>query len=51
MKVNENLIRRNTEAAKVGAAEKEKKKTHEVPPTINLEKKTTSKRKAPSTSK
>jgi hypothetical protein len=50
MKVNENLIRRKTEVAKVAAAEKETKKTHDVPPTVNLVKKTTSKRKAPRTS-
>jgi hypothetical protein len=50
MKVSENLIRRKTEPAKVVATEKEKKKVHDVPPIVNLEKKTSSKRKAPSTS-
>jgi hypothetical protein len=49
MKVNENLIRRKTDTAKVVAAEREKKKTHDVAPTITLEKKITSKRKTPST--
>jgi hypothetical protein len=49
MKVNENLIRRKTDAVKVVAAEREKKKIHDVAPTITLEKKITSKRKTPST--
>jgi hypothetical protein len=50
MKVSENLIHWKTEAAKVAAAEKEKKKIHDMPPVVNLDKKMSSKRKAPSTS-
>jgi hypothetical protein len=48
MKINENLIRRQTEAAKVAAAEREKKKTQDVAPLVALEKKIVSKRKNPS---
>jgi ACT domain-containing protein len=50
MKINENLTRQNTDTTKVAAAKREKKKTHDVPLTVTLEKKTTSKRKAPSAS-
>jgi hypothetical protein len=50
IKISENLIRRKTDAAKVVAAEREKKKAYDVPPAITLEKKTISKRKAPSVS-
>lgn len=50
MKVSESLIHQKTDVAKVVAAEKEKKKAHDVALAINLEKKTFSKRKAPSTS-
>jgi hypothetical protein len=50
MKVRENLICWKTDATKVAAAERGKKKTHNVPPMINLEKKTTSKRKVASVS-
>jgi hypothetical protein len=45
MKNNENLIRRQTEAAKVAAAEWEKKKAQDVAPLVALEKKVVSKRK------
>jgi hypothetical protein len=48
MKINENLIRRQTEAAKVAAAEREKKKTQDVAPLVALEKKIVLKRKNPS---
>jgi hypothetical protein len=44
MKVNENLLRRKTDAPKVAAAEKEKKKTQDVAPLAILEKKTVSKK-------
>jgi hypothetical protein len=44
MKVNENLLRRKTDAQKVAAAEKEKKKTQDVAPLAILEKKTVSKK-------
>jgi hypothetical protein len=47
MKINENLIRRQTEAAKVAAAEREKKKTQNAAPLVTLEKKVVSKRKNP----
>jgi hypothetical protein len=47
MKINENLIRRQTEAAKVAAAEREKKKTQDAAPLVTLEKKVASKRKNP----
>jgi hypothetical protein len=50
MKVNENLLRRQTEVVKVAAAEKEKKKTQDAAPLVTLEKKTISKRKNPSVS-
>jgi hypothetical protein len=50
MKVNENLMYQNTDATKVTAAEREKKKTHEAPLTVTIKRKTTSKRKNPSTS-
>jgi hypothetical protein len=45
LKVNENLIRRKTEAAKVVAVKSEKKKMHDASPAAELEKKTVSKRK------
>jgi hypothetical protein len=45
MKVGEILVRRKIEAAIVVAAEKEKKKVHDVVPTAGHEKKTSSKRK------
>jgi uncharacterized membrane-anchored protein len=45
LKVNENLIRRKTEAAKLAATKKEKKKVHEPSPVPEFEKKTISKRK------
>jgi hypothetical protein len=48
MKINENLVCRQTEAAKVAAAEREKKKTQDTAPLVTLEKKITSKRKNPS---
>jgi hypothetical protein len=44
LKVNENLIRRKTEAAKVAAVEREKKKFHDPSPVLEFEKKTISKR-------
>jgi hypothetical protein len=47
MKINENLIRRQTEAAKVAAVEREKKKTQSAVPLVTLEKKVVSKRKNP----
>jgi hypothetical protein len=47
MKINENLIRRQTEAAKVVATEREKKKTQDAAPLVTLEKKDVSKRKNP----
>jgi hypothetical protein len=50
LKVNENLIRCKTEAAKVAAAESEKKKVHDPSPVIELEKKTISKKRVSSTS-
>jgi hypothetical protein len=37
LKVNENLVRRKTEAAKVAAAEREKKRIHDPSPMTNLE--------------
>jgi hypothetical protein len=48
MNVSENLLRRQTEATKVAATEREKKKTRDVAPLVVLEKKTVSKRKNPS---
>jgi hypothetical protein len=51
MKVNENLLRRKTDAAKVAATEKEKKKTQDVASLVILEKKIVSKRKNHSVSK
>jgi hypothetical protein len=51
LKVNENLIRRKTEAVKVAAAEREKKKIHDPSPMIDLEKKTISKKRVVSTLK
>jgi hypothetical protein len=50
LKVNENLTRRKTEAAKVAAAEREKKKIHDPSPVIDLEKKTISKKRVASIS-
>jgi hypothetical protein len=50
LKVNKNLIRHKTEAAKVAAVEKEKKKVHDPSPVIELEKKTISKKRVSSTS-
>jgi hypothetical protein len=50
LKVNENLIRRKTEAAKVVAVEREKKKMHDASPAAELEKKMVSKRKISSAS-
>jgi hypothetical protein len=47
MKINENLIRLQTEAVKVAAAEREKKRTQDVAPLVALEKKIVSKRKNP----
>jgi hypothetical protein len=47
IKFNENLIRRQTEAAKVAATEREKKKTQDAAPLVTLEKKVVSKRKNP----
>jgi hypothetical protein len=49
-KVNENLIRCKAEAAKVAAAEREKKKIHDPSPVIELEKKTISKKRVSSIS-
>jgi hypothetical protein len=51
MKIGENLVRRKTEAAKVAVAEKEKKTVQDVAPTTGLEKKTSSKRRAPDDTK
>jgi hypothetical protein len=51
LKVNENLVRRKTEAAKVAAAEREKKKIHDPSPVIDLEKKVISKKRVASVSK
>jgi hypothetical protein len=48
MKINENLIRRQTEAVKVAAAELEKKKTQDAALLTTFEKKVISKRKNPS---
>jgi hypothetical protein len=45
MKVSENLIRRKTDAAKVAAAEREKKKSQDTTPVVALEKNFSSKRK------
>jgi hypothetical protein len=50
LKVNENLIRHKTKAAKVAAAEREKKKVHNPSSVIDLEKKTISKKRVSSTS-
>jgi hypothetical protein len=50
LKVNENLIRRKTEAAKVAVVEREKKKVHDPSMVIDLEKKTISKKRVSSTS-
>jgi hypothetical protein len=50
MKVSENLIRQKTDVVKVASVEREKKKPHDGPPAITLEKKTISKRKAASVS-
>jgi hypothetical protein len=47
VKINENLIRQQTEAAKVAATEREKKKTQDAAPLVTLEKKVVSKRKNP----
>jgi hypothetical protein len=47
MKINENLIRRQTEAATVAAAEREKKKAQDAAPLVTLEKKVVSKRENP----
>jgi hypothetical protein len=47
-KISENLIHRQTEAAKVVAAEREKKKAQDIAPLVALEKKIVSKRKNPS---
>jgi hypothetical protein len=46
LKVNENLVRCKTEAAKVAAAEREKKKTHDPSPASDLEKVISKKRVA-----
>jgi hypothetical protein len=48
MKVTANLVRRQTDATKVAAAEREKKKAMDAAPLTVLEKKTISKRKNPS---
>jgi hypothetical protein len=45
LKVNETLARRKTEAAKVAAAEREKKKVHDSSPTADLEKRVISKKR------
>jgi hypothetical protein len=45
LKINETLARRKTEAAKVAAAEREKKKVHDSSPTANLEKRMISKKR------
>jgi hypothetical protein len=50
LKVNENLIQRKTEAAKVAADERENKKVHDPSPVIDLEKKTISKKRVASSS-
>jgi hypothetical protein len=50
MEVTENRLRRQTDAAKVAAAERERKRTQDVTPLTTLEKKTVSKRKNPSSS-
>jgi hypothetical protein len=50
LKINENLARRKTEAAKVAAAEREKKKIHESSPAVDLEKKVVSKKRPASAS-
>jgi hypothetical protein len=50
LKINENLARRKTEAAKVAAAEREKKKIHDPSPAIDLEKKVVSKKRIASVS-
>jgi hypothetical protein len=50
MKVNENLLCRQTEAAKVATVEKEKKKAQGMAPLVIIEKKTVSKRKNPNVS-
>jgi hypothetical protein len=51
LKVNENFVRRKTEAAKVAAAEREKKRTHDPSLVIDLEKKVISKKRVASVSK
>jgi hypothetical protein len=50
LKVNENLVWRKTEAAKVAAAEREKKKIHDTSLVINLEKKVITKKRVASVS-
>jgi hypothetical protein len=45
LKINENLARCNTEAAKVAAAEREKKKIHESSPAVDLVKKVVSRKR------
>jgi hypothetical protein len=50
LKVNENLVRRKTEAAKVATTEREKKKIHDPSPAIDLEKKVVSKKRVASVS-
>jgi hypothetical protein len=45
LKINENLTRRKTEAAKVATAEREKKKIHDPSPVSDLEKKVVSKKR------
>jgi hypothetical protein len=50
LKINENLARRKTEAAKVAAAEREKKKIHDTSPVLDLEKKVVSKKRHASAS-
>jgi hypothetical protein len=50
LKVNENLIRCKAEAAKVAAAEREKKKIHDSSPVTELEKKTILEKRVSSTS-
>jgi hypothetical protein len=50
MKVTKNLVCRQTDAAKVAATEREKKRAQDATPLTILEKKTVSKRKNPSAS-
>jgi hypothetical protein len=45
LKIDENFSRRKTEAAKVAAAEREKKKIHDPSPAIDLEKKVVSRKR------